>query len=410
MISTTIIIKIITIVLGFLAVGILLWVNTESNHSKRVLILFLIVISISNLNGVLFHSGWYLRHPQFHKILYPFALLIAPLSYLYIRSVVWSEFRFRKYDWLILVPSILLFVTLTPYYLMPITAKIKYLTYYYSSNEARVQSSNGILPGYFFSFIRSTWSLLFIVFNYRVIENFTKQATPKALIDNHIIIRWIKTLNYTLSVLLLTSIVSAILAPIFKDDFHFVDISLALLTLIICLALFSRPKILYGIYLPIRVQDNNSTNEVSRYSAAAVSSDEEKPTKIEAEKEFKLNTSDVHHYKNLLDSFFENQQPFLKPDYTLDQLVTELNVPRYALSAFINREYNMGFREFLNRQRINYLLMNLEKSEWQFFTLEAIAKECGFKSRTTFINNFKDITGLTPSAYIKRVQDEFPLE
>ena len=60
-----------------------------------------------------------------------------------------------------------------------------------------------------------------------------------------------------------------------------------------------------------------------------------------------------------------------------------------------------GFREFLNRYRVDYFKENLEKPGWKNLTLEAIAAECGFNSRITFISNFKKITGTTPSEYIK---------
>jgi AraC-like DNA-binding protein len=61
----------------------------------------------------------------------------------------------------------------------------------------------------------------------------------------------------------------------------------------------------------------------------------------------------------------------------------------------------MGFREFLNRFRIEYLIQIKDRPEWRNFTLEAISSECGFNSRITFINNFKQITGKSPSEYFK---------
>lgn len=71
------------------------------------------------------------------------------------------------------------------------------------------------------------------------------------------------------------------------------------------------------------------------------------------------------------------------------------------LSAFINREYGIGFREFLNRYRVDYFKENLDNPDWKNLTLEAIAAEYGFNIRSTFIANFKKITGTTPSEYIK---------
>jgi AraC-like DNA-binding protein len=103
----------------------------------------------------------------------------------------------------------------------------------------------------------------------------------------------------------------------------------------------------------------------------------------------------------MVENFFRDMKPFLNPDYSLELLVRDIHIPRYILSAFINREYGMGFREFLNRYRVEYMIDNLNKPEWQQFTIEAIASESGFNSRITFFKNFKQITGQSPSEYIK---------
>ena len=82
-------------------------------------------------------------------------------------------------------------------------------------------------------------------------------------------------------------------------------------------------------------------------------------------------------------------------------MAADVEIPRYLLSAFINREYGMGFREFLNRYRVQYFLDNLHTPSWSNLTLEAIAWQCGFNSRSTFINHSKKMTGKTPSEFMK---------
>lgn len=395
--------------LGILAICILTWVNQDASHSKRVLVLLLLVVTATNLNGILYHSGWYLSFPQFHKVLYPFTLLIAPFSYIYIRSVFLHEFRFRKHDWLVLLPALFLLITLIPYYLMPLAEKKTYLLQYYQDSSFRVQSSNGILPSHFFPFVRFGWSLLFIVLNFSLIITFTKKANQTLLADNVVTVRWIKILNFTLTLLLGTTLLSATGAVVFKNDFHLPDIAMGTLGFIICLALFVRPKILYGVYMPslfsqLLVEDKSPHVLDKPNQIESIFIESEKYTGLGSKAN--LSPSDAIYYKVMLDNFFINQQPFLKSNYTLDHLVAELNVPRYILSAFINREYNMGFREFLNRYRIEYMLANLSKPEWRQYTLEAIGKECGFSSRTTFINNFKEITGQTPSVYLKKQNEQ----
>lgn len=396
--------------LGLLSICILLLVNKDPSHSKRVLVLLLIAVTAMNVNGVLYYGELYLLFPQSHKVLYPFSMLIAPLSYIYIRSVLFQEFKFRKYDWLVLVPALLLLINLVPYYLMPLAEKKAYLQQYYQDSSIRVQSSSGILPAYFFSFIRFGWSLLFIVFNFCIIKTFTKNTTQKLLEDNVVTVRWIKILNFTLTLLLGVTLLQAAGAVIFKNDFHIANIAMGTLGFVICIALFARPKILYGVYVPSlpHLVTEHKPDQVPLIPIAFTLHEEQE--KNIADEGVNLSSADAIYYKAMLDNFFINQKPFLKSDYTLDHLVADLNVPRYALSAFINREYNMGFREFLNRYRIEYMLANLNKPEWRQFTLEAIAEECGFSSRTTFIKNFKGITGQTPSAYLKGKTDRSNLE
>ncbi|MFM2327153.1 MAG: hypothetical protein RIR31_1355 [Bacteroidota bacterium] len=66
----------------------------------------------------------------------------------------------------------------------------------------------------------------------------------------------------------------------------------------------------------------------------------------------------------------------------------------------------MGFRGFLNRHRVSYFKNNLNNAKWKRFTLEAIAGQCGFSSRFIFLKNFKEITGQTPSEFVKSNNSE----
>lgn len=402
--SGMIIFQFASFLLGLLAIAILLWVNQDASHSKRLLILLLAIFVIITINGLGYQTGLYLTFPQFHKLLHPFSLLIAPVSYLYIRSVVLHEYKFRKYDWLVLIPALLFALNLLPYYLMPFSEKQAHVVQYYQDSTFRTLNKNGILPSYTFPFIRFIWSLYFVIQNHRIIKKFLSRATSKTLADNTATIRWIKSLNVMLTALLLISLVSAIVTPIFKTDFEIPDISVAAFTLAICTTLFVKPKILYGLHMPSSATLVREINEIEVSSATSLAENkidsEEKSVKVK--ETTSISSVEARNYKMMIETFFNSDKPFLNSEYTLHQLVIDLKIPRYTLSAFINREYNVGFREFLNRYRIEYMLANLNKPEWRQFTLEAIAEECGFSSRTTFIKNFKEITGDTPSAYLKK--------
>lgn len=396
--------QIVSIIIATLAIGILLWKNQEDTHTKRLLVLLLVVVSILNLNCLLYHSGWYKLHPEYHKLLNPFGMLLAPLSFLYIRSILFNEFRFRKYDWMFIIPAIFIALNLTPYYLLPYDKKEKLVILYYENSKFRLQNSDGILPGFYFSLLRAVWSFLFIFLNFKIVNSFTKKARSKVIASNHAVLQWITILNYTLALLLLASIVSTVISLNSSIDFHITDIAIGSVAFIICLALFTNPKILYGLHIPIAFsEDESAFNPLSSDSFSEENIIKQPFDKtIQLAETVRISTADALDYKKIIKDHFETKKPFLQSDYVLTQLVKELKIPRYALSAFINKEYNMGFREFLNRHRIEYMLQNLNRPEWQNFTLEAIAGECGFCSRTTFIKNFKEVTGQTPSNYLKR--------
>ncbi|MEN9570229.1 MAG: hypothetical protein RL172_1460 [Bacteroidota bacterium] len=385
------------LLLATLAIAILLWVNKEKNYSNLLLIALLVILSLLNINGLLYNTQWYLKHPAYHKVLLPLSLLIAPLAYLYTRSVISPDRRLKKQDWLLLLPCLLYAINLWPYYSMPALQKSQFLQQYYQNRFLRNSQQEGLLPAYLFSFLRVGWSIIFTVLNYRLIKGYQQKSNSSQLQNNQSILQWLTQLNSMLLALILAALLGAV-AAIFKLSLVFsIDITLGLFVLVIGLNLFIRPRILYGLSPTsntYHADDIFNTNLARLSKAGSINI---APAEVTI-----LNEAEVKRYRTMVDSFFTQQQPFLQPQYTLEQLVADLQIPRYVLSAFINKEYGMGFREFLNRYRVKYLLANIEKSEWKNYTIEAIAAECGFSNRVTFFKNFKQITGKSPSEYLKK--------
>ena len=79
---------------------------------------------------------------------------------------------------------------------------------------------------------------------------------------------------------------------------------------------------------------------------------------------------------------------------------------RYISSA-ISRFANCDFKALLNQYRIQEACRRMNDVEhYGRYTIEAIAKSVGVTSRTSFIQNFKKQTGLTPSAYLKFAREK----
>ncbi|MEW6655159.1 MAG: helix-turn-helix domain-containing protein [Bacteroidota bacterium] len=87
-------------------------------------------------------------------------------------------------------------------------------------------------------------------------------------------------------------------------------------------------------------------------------------------------------------------------------MASETNIPVHHLSYLINEHYRMNYNEFVNKKRVEFVIRAAKEGKWANYSVEGIAHEVGFKSKTTFINSFKKITGTTPSKYLFNNQDE----
>jgi len=94
------------------------------------------------------------------------------------------------------------------------------------------------------------------------------------------------------------------------------------------------------------------------------------------------------------------KKPFTRVRYSISDLSVDTGIPGYRLSAFINQRYDVNFYGFLNQFRVRHFLNKVEAGEHKTKTIEAIARECGFQSRSTFIRVFKSFKGTTPSEYL----------
>jgi len=137
--------------------------------------------------------------------------------------------------------------------------------------------------------------------------------------------------------------------------------------------------------------------------------------------EFSKKSSDdnIKKYKN---SVFNNkmQNEYLKkillimedtsiicdPKFSIEKLSVMLERNNAYISQIIHATFKKNFRSFLNEYRIKEALRLFSLPEFSVFTFETISEKVGYSSRTTFINAFKEVTGLSPSFYLKSLIDD----
>ncbi|MGB7785751.1 MAG: helix-turn-helix domain-containing protein [Salinimicrobium sp.] len=92
---------------------------------------------------------------------------------------------------------------------------------------------------------------------------------------------------------------------------------------------------------------------------------------------------------------------FTDPDLNLNKLANQLEISPRELSRIINAEAEQNFNDFLNQYRIEHFKELLKDD---LLSIEGMAYDAGFKSKTSFYRAFKKSTGLTPLQYKKSVK------
>ena len=88
-------------------------------------------------------------------------------------------------------------------------------------------------------------------------------------------------------------------------------------------------------------------------------------------------------------------------DFTLYKLAKIINSNTTYVSQVINEKYGIPFSNLLGNYRVKLACQWMDDPKRGNVTIEAIATETGFKSRTAFVNAFKRETGLKPSEYLR---------
>lgn len=102
-----------------------------------------------------------------------------------------------------------------------------------------------------------------------------------------------------------------------------------------------------------------------------------------------------------LSELFRDEEVFTNPDLSLKSLADDIDTNTSYLSAAVNSHYNCNLPSLINQHRIDKARKMLVASEFKHYSMEGIASEVGFKTRSVFYQSFKTITGLSPSLYIE---------
>ena len=385
------IIALLTGLLGLMVAALLIFVNKSATLYSRLLAAFLACFSLLSIKQAVSFTNVVYKPASLEWIFF----CVAPLGYLYVRSALQQSSRLQRVDLLLLMPALLYMLFSLPVYLLPQVYQLASIKPAISGGIVTSAAPEEILSHNSLATASIVlYSMIVLAAQLILLKKYKKKVfnAGKITKQQEETFKWL----VLFSVILLTMYLSVSIELGFHllGVYNPIGLLLSATILFICVALFIRPEILYGIPGSFLQAQEFA---VTPYPALIIPDALPQPQKqlIASNQEIFL--------KSALEDHFKNQQPFKKSGYTLSELSKELNITSHQLSAFINQGYGKNFSELVNEHRVKYLSGLLKSSPEYFqFTLEALGREAGFNSRTAFINAVKKNTGMTPSEFFGR--------
>ena len=384
--------------LGLAVSSVLVFVNHERPLVSNLLAAVIATLSVLVIANVGYLTEFFLKHPVLWR---PFAWLsfcIAPLSYLYVRSVLRQSIRLKRTDLLFFLPALLYALHRLPFHFLSREEKLEVVKRGLSDMRLIVSEPEGFLPEGWASLLRVFIGIGFMVAQTWILFQWIRKHKDRGEGHpvNRQILNWLVVFTILVAASYLMVWVQTLLLVFAGIATNYIIVgTMAFFILFISAYLLAQPRILYGFsgWLP----SQGPPVELSAVMTEPAVDAEEDAT-VEPHSRTSLSVERALEIKSLLEEHLRTKQPYRKPRYSLNEMAMELSVPSYQLSAFVNQAYGMNLNEFVNAERIRHIQDRLTKEPGlRQYTLEALSKEAGFNSRGSFIKAVKRLTGKTPS-------------
>lgn len=353
---------------------------SKKKHSKSFFLgLFLLSLAFVSIYNFYLSANGVKDFPDLFMISESFIFLAAPSAFLYVRSVLFSDRLFRKYDWLHFLPFLIYF---SLSFFVWIGSFTDFQIVHYVST--RIKSP--------FSMLSLTIWLLYAFCQTMMILNYDFKKHKGDHPNGVKILGWIRVYNLVVLFLFSTLFVHYFLvARVDSIDFScYILISSVLFFTVGWL--YFKPQIFY---------DSNENFEPVEERMTVININESKST-LPLVKE--LSPEKKLLYLNKLENIFVAKKLFLKKDLVIRDIANETGISVHHISNLINSEFNLHFQDYVNQKRIEYFKEKINDSEWKDLSLEGMAWGSGFKSRTTCFRAFIKHTGKSPSEYFKVIR------
>lgn len=329
------------------------------------------------------------------------AYAVGPLAFLYVRSILRDNATLSKFDRFHFIFFAIFFSGRLLNNLSDWDSQYQVIDEILNNSWKNFShfKINQFLPMRINYILKAVHLSLYIVLVWLLLvkKNFKKSSLDNGINQTKIVKSWLYFFAIIITILVFLLATVGFLFFTLEDKISFQhegklifsSIFIGLLILILGLILF--PQILYGIPTdnPISEENGNVSNGFADNSKESFSFSEDYMNKI-----------------RLLLENWTNQKKILEADTNVHSLAKDINLPVHHIRFFLDKINNERYIDWRNRLRIEYAIGIINNQEETDKTLESLGKACGFRSYSSFMQNFKQWTGKLPYEYIKEIKQK----
>ena len=385
---------------------ILIFYNWKLNNNAVFIGLFFSLIAIYGLvHYFVVYGKSVLWLTIFYNHFSPFFLLAGPFLYFYVRGTLKDRQGLKRRDVFHFIPALIHLIGVLPYCFSSFSYKESVAKMIVSNMDNVKKIRVNIFFDSEFNFtIRLVLLTLYVILSFVLLRKFLKKKnkfknTPRK--QYFIITRWLSLLLTLVSLLIVNFFVLCYYFLYFEESQlkHIVIIinsTTGISFIFLAFGVLFFPEILYGL-------PNNSiikSKNVVKKSQSKSSKSDVKFTQLS-----EIEDNPFLKLSEKIQEYFDNEKPYLNPDFSIAQISLKLNVPQNHVLYCINSIFNTKFSKLKTKLRVEQTKVFLQESVHSNITIDGIAQLAGFSSRSSFYNAFKEETGITPSDYLKSILD-----
>lgn len=366
----------ITLVIAFLSClfsFFLITVKGQNGIGNKLLALYLLVSTLEL--SVFLYSGFSFTSLVIDKLRDDLSFIRIPLFYCYILASIYSDFRFSVKLLFHFLPFLLISTLFIPrFYGVDEAQQISFASDFYNNSEV----------------VLSSIALHAQEIVYITLAVFQLRKYKKALLEHHSEMlsfnyQWVRQLMIIWCFIFIIALLKSTLTLLHASA---LIIDSMQLLLIVSILLFICSIVLRGLYTPNIFKNINSDYQLS-YNSIATS----EKVVLDPEIEGQLNR---------LKKSMTEQELYLNPNLSIDDLADHLSLTPMRVSYLINRHLDTHFFDFVNQYRLEKAMRLLANPAQEKLTILEILYQVGFNSKSSFNSAFKKYTQVTPTAYRKQ--------